>query len=72
MSNSKAGVLYKEISQLNNNEKIVLLSKLMTEIATNIKKDIRVNFYNIKGVGKEIWKDIDAQEYVNKERESWE
>ncbi len=25
----------------------------------------------LKGLGKEIWKDIDAQEYVNRERDSW-
>ena len=71
MRNSKAEIIYKEISQLNNNEKIFLLTKLMT-ISTNIEKDTKVNFYNIKGIGKEVWKGIDAQEYVNKERESWE
>ena len=26
---------------------------------------------DLKGLGKDIWKDVDADEYVNKERESW-
>ena len=25
-----------------------------------------------KGLGKEIWKGVDAREYVNKERDAWE
>ena len=31
----------------------------------------RHDITELKGLGKEIWKDIDAQEYVNRERESW-
>ena len=26
----------------------------------------------LEGLGADLWKDIDAQEYVNKERESWD
>lgn len=26
---------------------------------------------NLKGLGKEIWEDIDVEEYIKKERESW-
>ena len=26
----------------------------------------------MRGLGKELWQDLDAQEYVNAERESWE
>jgi hypothetical protein len=63
--------IYKEISQLTDNEKITLLSKLMLEISANIKKEQKGNIYDLKGVGKEIWEGMDAQEYVNKERESW-
>ncbi|MEA3431672.1 MAG: hypothetical protein U9R01_03205 [candidate division WOR-3 bacterium] len=72
MGNTKTERIYKEISQLPYNEKAILLSKLMLEISTYIGEDRKVNFYDIKGVGKEIWEGIDAQEYVNKERASWE
>ena len=72
MTSSRAEMIYKEISQLTNNEKMILLSKLMLEISTYIERDRRLNIYDIKGVGKEVWEGIDAQEYVNKERASWE
>jgi len=72
MTSSKSEMIYKEISQLTNNEKMILLSKLMLEISTYIERDQRLNIYDIKGVGKEVWNGIDAQEYVNKERASWE
>ncbi len=26
---------------------------------------------NLKGLGKEIWKDVDIEDYIKKERESW-
>lgn len=29
------------------------------------------DFSGIKGIGKEIWKDVDAQEYVAQERNEW-
>jgi len=72
MNNTSIGIIYREISQIPNNEKIILLSKLMLEISIDIEKSQKVNIYDIKGVGKEVWEGIDAQEYVNKERASWE
>ncbi|MDI6751719.1 MAG: hypothetical protein QME07_02520 [bacterium] len=64
--------LYKEISGLANNEKMILLSKLILELSPYIESNQMVNIYNMKGVGKEVWEGIDAQEYVNKERALWE
>lgn len=29
------------------------------------------DFSGIKGIGKELWKDVDAQEYVTQERNEW-
>ncbi|KLU63349.1 hypothetical protein CEB3_c02730 [Peptococcaceae bacterium CEB3] len=29
------------------------------------------DFSGIKGIGKEIWKDVDAQKYVTQERNEW-
>jgi hypothetical protein len=71
METSKTEILYKQISELDNSEKALLLSKLIADISASMDKDKKLNFYNIKGFGKEIWKGIDAQEYVNKEREAW-
>jgi hypothetical protein len=27
---------------------------------------------DLKGLGKEVWKDIDVEDYIKKERESWD
>jgi hypothetical protein len=72
MINTNTETIYKEISQLASNEKMILLSKLMLEISVYIERDRKVNIYDIKGIGKEVWEGIDAQAYVNKERASWE
>lgn len=72
MINTNTETIYKEISQLTNNEKMILLSKLMLEISVYIERDRKVNIYDIKGIGKEVWEGIDAQDYVNQERASWE
>ena len=71
MTDINAERIYKEISQLADNEKISLLSKLIWEIYADIRREQKCNIYDLKGLGKEIWEGIDAQEYVNKERESW-
>ena len=71
MHNRNTETIYKEISQLSSNEKIIIICNLVSEISTCIDRSRKVNIYDIKGVGKEIWKGIDAQEYVNKERASW-
>lgn len=63
--------IYKEISSFSRSEKISLLLKLVLEIYDAQDSNRKLDIYNIKGIGKEIWKDIDAQEYVNKERSLW-
>lgn len=72
MPSAAVEMLYRQISKLTTSEKKTLLMKLVSEITQPAAADKRIDFYNIRGVGKEIWANIDAQEYVNKERESWE
>lgn len=63
--------IYKDIAKLSENEKKIILSKLLSEINLTEQKN-KNDIYCIKGVGKEIWDGIDAQDYVNDERSSWE
>ena len=42
------------------------------EIVMKKEEDAKpLSLKNLKGLGKEIWKDIDVDEYIIKERESW-
>jgi len=50
--------------------------KKILEIVQLLKTGIEAsrnkhNIIELKGCGKKIWKEIDAQEYVNKLREEW-
>lgn len=71
MNHRNTETIYKEISKLSNNEKITILSKIISEISISVDRNHKVSIYDIKGIGKGIWKGVDAQKYVNKERESW-
>ncbi len=46
------------------------LSKFIRRRVTMTPKPKR-SILELRGLGKEIWKDVDAQEYVNQERDSW-
>lgn len=51
--------------------------RLLEELAALVRQLITVteqpphSFLELEGLGQEIWKGIDAQEYVNQERDSW-
>lgn len=46
------------------------LSRLIGQRVTLTPKPKR-SILELRGLGKEIWNGIDAQEYVNQERDSW-
>jgi hypothetical protein len=72
MINSNMQRAYEEVLKLTATEKMTLISKILPELSRELKKDTRFNIYDLKGLGKEIWKGVDAQEYVNEERDAWE
>ena len=72
MQPKKLENIYREISKLNNKEKKIILSKLVTEINLSSSKDERHTITGIRGIGKEIWREVDAQNYVNNERAAWD
>lgn len=47
--------------------------RLLTEVAEQLdaSPDAATSILKLQGLGKEIWRDLDAQEYVNRERASW-
>lgn len=72
MQHPKLESIYRDISSLTGNEKKILLTKLVSEIKVQSNKKEKSSILALKGVGKEIWQDVDAQDYVNGERSSWE
>ena len=49
-----------------------LLRELMTRVAANAPAEPKRNIMEFCGLGAEIWEGIDAQEYINRERASWD
>lgn len=57
-----------------NPEELVNLLEVISGTLKNMMKPnhAKHSIMELEGLGAEIWKDIDAQEYVRKERESWD
>ena len=63
--------LLNEVEKLNQSEQLQLLEKIAALIRRMTTAKTRRSILELQGVGKSIWKDIDAQQYIDKERESW-
>ena len=52
--------------------------QLIEELAAGIRRRCKIeakprhSILELEGLGKEIWEGIDAQEYINQERDSWD
>jgi len=50
--------------------------RLLEDVASLVRRKVatqarRRSILELRGLGKEIWQDIDAQEYIDQERASW-
>lgn len=63
----------KEIDQLTPDEQLNLIEIILARLKSNLKKKLTEHsIMELQGLGAHIWKNIDAQQYVNKERKSWD
>jgi hypothetical protein len=61
------------IEHLRPDEQLSLIEIISTKLKKVLKqKKTKHSIMELEGLGSEIWKGIDAQQYVNKERESWD
>ncbi len=58
-------------SHLTSQEKVELLAELANQLRVDGVQPAKRSIKELRGLGKEIWLGIDAQEYVNRERDSW-
>ena len=52
-------------------EQLRLLETLAVLVRQRVTAGRQHSILELRGLGKEIWEGVDAQEYVNQERESW-
>jgi len=60
-----------QVQRLTDDEKLQLLEDVAAMLRHQIKPRPKHSILELEGLGKEIWEGIDAQEYVNQEREAW-
>jgi hypothetical protein len=63
--------LLHQVQQLDLADQLRLIEDLATFVRQQIAVPPQRSITELKGLGKEIWQGIDAQEYVNEERKSW-
>ena len=60
-----------QVGTLTTNEQLRLLDDLAAIIRTRMRLSTQRSIMELEGLGKEAWQKIDAQEYINQERDSW-
>ena len=72
-SNLRFDDYVKGIGRLNPDEQLTLIEMISARLKTNLKrKKPKHSIMELEGLGAHIWKGIDAQQYVTKERKSWD
>ncbi len=70
MATNLSQQILKQVQMLSPSEQEELLAQLQRTVQQANAKNGR-SILELDGLGKEIWASIDAQEYVHRERSSW-
>ncbi|MEX0978442.1 MAG: hypothetical protein WDZ48_06305 [Pirellulales bacterium] len=66
-----ARAILEQVQRLSATEQEELLTELLRVLNHSKAAPKRHSILELEGLGKEIWSGIDAQEYVDRERDSW-
>ncbi len=76
METRKTSISYSDyvrgIKFLNIDEQLTLLEIISARLKKSIGQKKKTSIMELEGLGANMWKDIEAQDYVQKERESWD
>lgn len=61
----------RQVENLTPDEQLRLLEELAAIVRRRILVKPKRSIMELEGLGKETWQGLDAQEYVNQERASW-
>ena len=61
-----------EIKILDYYAKLEILEKLVRLLREPAKKSKKSSLLQLEGLGKEIWQDVNVDEYIDQERDSWD
>ncbi len=63
--------LRRQVENLTPDEQLRLLEEVASLVRRRVLPKPKRSILELEGLGKEIWQGMDAQEYVNQERSSW-
>jgi hypothetical protein len=61
----------RQVENLTPDEQLRLLEELAVIVRRRMLVKPRHSIMELEGLGKEVWQGLDAQEYINQERASW-
>jgi hypothetical protein len=61
----------KEIDQLNPVQRLSILSHIVTSMKKDVVPNTPTNLTALQGLGKELWQNVDIENYVSYERNTW-
>lgn len=61
----------RQVENLTPDEQLRLLEELAVMVRRRMLVKPKRSILELEGLGKEVWHGLDAQEYVNQERASW-
>jgi hypothetical protein len=63
--------ILRNVESLSRTEQLRLISELAEYLRIHAALETQTSILELQGMGKAIWQTIDAQEYVDRERASW-
>jgi len=63
--------ILRNAESLSRDEQLQLMSDLAAYLRTRERPVSGTSILELQGLGKDIWRGVDAQEYVGRERASW-
>jgi hypothetical protein len=60
----------RQVQSLSPSDQKRLLAEVGQQLQISARQ--RISILQLKGLGNDVWRDLDAQEYVNQERASWD
>ncbi|MEI6822942.1 MAG: hypothetical protein WCL51_13495 [Bacteroidota bacterium] len=64
--------IIQEIEALDYTNKINVMSKIVSMLKHSSNETKSINITKLKGLGKEVWQDVNIENYIAKEREAWD
>ena len=71
MSTATYNEVLNRIQRLGPSDQLRLLEDLAALVRRRVAPQARRSILELEGLGKEIWQDIDAQAYIDRERAAW-